>query len=303
MLRARKLRELTIDREGAGRDYVSSASGLVRTGEKIYVAADDERGVAVFPASGDAPGRLVRFLPGELPADPPLRKREKPDIEALALLPPTKNAPGGGLLALGSGSKPNRRGGVLFDLDQRGALNGEPRRLDLTALYLGLEAEIADLNIEGATVTGEQLLLFQRGNGGAGVNATIALDLVMVLRALRDGVVPAAVIGIRRYDLGQASGVRLCFTDATAIPGAGVLFTAVAESGDDTYLDGRCTGAAVGLLTPVGDLDWIRPLDPPTKVEGIAAHRTSAGTELLLVADSDDPDSPAALLTGLLPPL
>ena len=144
---------------------------------------------------------------------------------------------------------------------------------------------------------------FQRGNGRAGINAMIALDLATVLRALRDGVVsPAAVIGIRRHELGDANGVRLCFSDATALPGAGVLFTAVAEGGDDTYLDGRCTGAAVGLLTPVGDLDWIRPLDPPAKVEGIEAHRTGAGTELLLVADPDDPDSPAPLLTALLAP-
>jgi hypothetical protein len=303
MLHARKLRELTIDRQGPGRGYVSSASGLVRTGETIYVAADDERGLAVFPAGGDAPGRLVRFMPGELSTDSALRKREKPDLEALALLPPTQQMPGGGLLALESGSKPNRRGGVLWHLDGRGALAGEPQRLGLTDLYLGLEAEIADLNIEGATVTGEQLLLFQRGNGRAGVNAMIALDLATVLRALRDRVVSsAAVIGIRRHELGEANGVRLCFSDATALPGAGVLFTAVAEGGDDTYLDGRCTGSAVGLLTPVGDLDWIRPLDPPAKVEGIEAHRTGAWTELLLVADPDDPDSPAPLLTALLAP-
>jgi hypothetical protein len=135
------------------------------------------------------------------------------------------------------------------------------------------------------------------------VNATIALDLATVLRALRDGVAsPAAVVGIRRHELGEANGVRLCFSDATALPGAGVLFTAVAEGGDDTYLDGRCTGAAVGLLTPLGDLDWIRPLDPPAKVEGIEAHRTGAGTELLLVADPDDPYTPAPLFTALLAP-
>ncbi len=303
MLRARKLRELTIDRHGPGRDYVSSASGLVRAGETIYVAADDERGLGVFPAKGDAPGRLMRFLPGELPTDSVQRKSEKPDMEALALLPSTEHAPGGGLLALESGSKPNRRGGVLWHIDQRGALAGEPQRLDLTDLYLGLEVEIADLNIEGATVTGERLLLFQRGNGRAGVNAMIALDLITVLRELRDRVVsPAAVIGIRRHELGEANGVRLCFSDATALQGAGVLFTAVAEGGDDTYLDGSCTGAAVGLLTPAGDLDWILPLDPPAKVEGIEAHRTGAATELLLVADPDDPDSPAPLLTASLTP-
>jgi hypothetical protein len=301
MLRARKLRELTIDRQGPGRDYVSSASGLVRSREAIYVAADDERGLAVFPVSGDAPGRLVPFLPGELPTDSAQRKREKPDIEALALVPAEANVPGEALLALESGSKPNRRAGVLWHLDERGALAGDPQRLDLTDLYLGLEAEIPDLNIEGATVTGEHLLLFQRGNGPAGVNATITLDLATVVSGLRDRVMsPAAVLGIRRHDLGEADGVRLCFSDATALTGAGVLFTAVAEGGDDTYHDGPCTGAAVGCLTTTGDLDWIEQLDPTAKVEGIEAHQTAAGTELLLVADPDDPDTAAPLLTAML---
>jgi hypothetical protein len=128
----------------------------------------------VFPRRGDRPGRLVRFLPGELPADSAQRKREKPDIEALALLPPAPQGQGSALLALESGSKPNRRAGVLWHLDERGALAGEPQRLDLAELYLALGAEIADLNIEGATVAGDQLLLFQRGNGRAGVNATVS---------------------------------------------------------------------------------------------------------------------------------
>ena len=83
----------------------------------------------------------------------------------------------GALLALESGSKPNRRGGVLWDLDADGALTGDPRRLDLAALYAVLEADIPDLNIEGATVAGDRLLLFQRGNGRAGVNAVIGLEL------------------------------------------------------------------------------------------------------------------------------
>ena len=125
-LHAHKLRELTLDvpRGAGGGRYVSAASGLVRTGGHIYVAADDERELAVFPATGDAPGRLMRFLPGELPADPEERKRDKPDVEALALLPAGPGSPGGALLALESGSKPNRRGGVWWDLDADGALAG-----------------------------------------------------------------------------------------------------------------------------------------------------------------------------------
>ena len=284
----------------AGR-YVSAASGLVRTGGHIYVAADDERELAVFPATGDGPGHLARFLPGELPADPEQRKRDKPDVEALALLPAGPGSPGGALLALESGSKPNRRGGVLWDLDADGALTGDPRRLDLPALYAVLEADIPDLNIEGATVAGDRLLLFQRGNGRAGVNAVIGLELAGVLPSLREGLLsPATLIGIVRHDLGEVDGVRLCFSDATAVGDAGVLFSAVAEGGEDTYRDGLCAGAAVGMLRPGGSLDWISPLDPPAKVEGIEAHRAGTDVDLLMVADPDDPGSPAPLLAARL---
>jgi hypothetical protein len=301
MLSARKLRDLTIEspRGTGGGHYVSAASGLVRTGEHIYVAADDERELAVFPAVGDAPGRLVRFLPGELPADVEQRKRDKPDMEALALLPPTPDAPGGALLGLESGSTPNRRGGVLWRLDEHGALDGEPRHLDLGVLYAALEAEIPDLNVEGATVSGERLLLFQRGNGRAGVNAAIALDLTTALGSGDAAVSPEALTDIRRHDLGEVGGVRLCFSDATAV-GEDVLFTAVAEGGRDTYRDGFCAGSAVGMLRPDGEVAWIQPLDPPAKVEGIEAHRAGGRIELLMVADPDDRGRPAPLLAARL---
>ena len=86
------------------------------------------------------------------------------------------------------------------------------------------------------------------------------------MRSLREGLLsPAALIDIHRHDLGEVDGVRLCFSDATAAGDAGVLFTAVAEAGDDTYRDGLCAGAAVGMLRPDGELDWIRPLDPPRR--------------------------------------
>ena len=304
MIRARKLRDLTIDAprgEGGGR-WVSAASGLARTGRHIYVAADDERELAVFPAAGDGPGRLVRFLPGELPADPEQRKRDKPDIEALAILPPGPEASTAALLALESGSKENRRGGVVWRLDGAGALEGEPRRLDLGRLYGALAGEIPDLNIEGATVSGDRLLLFQRGNGRAAVNAVVTLDLAAAMSSIGDGLIdPEAVDGIRRHQLGEAGGVRLCFSDATALGDGRVLFTAVAEGGDDTYHDGACAGAAVGMLDARGEVAWMLPLDPSAKVEGIEAHRAGDTIEILMVADPDDPGQAAPLLQAGLP--
>jgi hypothetical protein len=148
-------------------------------------------------------------------------------------------------------------------------------------------------------VSGDRLLLFQRGNGAAGVNAVIVLDLHTAVESLGNlTIAPAAVAEVRHHDLGDAGGVRLCFSDATALADGRVLFTAVAESGDDTYLDGTCAGAAVGMLGAGGEVGWLRPLDPPAKVEGIEAHHAGDEIELLMVADPDDPAAAAPLLAA-----
>lgn len=305
MVRPRPVRELTVDapRGAGGGRFIAAGSGLVRVGAHLYVIADDERELGVFGAEGDAPGRLARMLPGALPSGPAARKRAKPDLEALALLPPASTRSAGALLALESGSRPTRRGGVLWVLDVHGALVGDPRRLDLEPLYAVLDREIPDLNIEGATVAGDRLLLFQRGNGRGAVNAVIELDLDGALRELAGGSLSAGpVTGQRRHDLGEVGGVRLCFSDATALRDGRVVFTAVAEAGDDTYRDGACAGSGVGLLGRDGEPAGWEPLDPPLKVEGVEAHVTAGGrAELLMVADADDPGSPSPLLAAPLP--
>lgn len=301
MIRATAIRELTVDApRGPHRGrFLAAGSGLVRAGEHLYVIADDERELAVFPAEGDAPGRLRRLLPGELPSDPGERKRVKPDFEALAVVP--VGGDGGALLALESGSRDTRRGGVLWALDGHGVLDGEPRRLDLAPLYSALGDEIPDLNIEGAAVTGDRLLLFQRGNGKGAVNAVVELGLEECLPDLARGRLSAdAVSGHRRHDLGQIDGVRLAFSDAAALPDGRIVFTAVAEAGDDTYHDGNCAGSGVGVLGPDGDRQRWEPLDPPAKVEGVEARLDGGEIALLMVADADDPGSPSPLLSARL---
>jgi hypothetical protein len=303
MLRATAIRELTVDapRGAKGGRFIAAGSGLVRAGEHLYVIADDEREIAVFLAEGDEPGHLRRLLPGELPSDPAERKRVKPDFEAIVLLPPQDDSGRAALLALESGSRESRRGGVIWGLDERGVLLGEPRRLDLAPLYSALD--IPDLNIEGAALAGERLLLFQRGNGRGAVNAVIALALERAMPDLARGRLSAdAVVAERRYDLGEVDGVRLAFSDAAALPDGRIVYTAVAEGGDDTYHDGPCAGVGVGILGADGDQERWEPLDPPAKVEGVEARLDGDVVELLMVADADDPSAPSPLLAARMPP-
>ena len=124
MITLTKVRQLDLSAATPGRPlYLSAASGLVCLRSFNYVVADDELHLGVFRANSNEPGHLVRLFEGELPAGNADRKKQKADFEALALLPTFGNYPDGALLALGSGSRPNRRLGALqFDFSFRHSL-------------------------------------------------------------------------------------------------------------------------------------------------------------------------------------
>ena len=293
-LNVRVLRELTLAREPGEHApaHVSAASGIVASDRWLYVVVDDEAGLAVFPREGDAPGRLLA-LPGErLPFDPVERKQRKPDLESLCVLPRHDGAPHGALLALGSGSAAPRRGGVRWPLDAQGALSGGPHALDLGPLYDELARTIAQLNIEGAAVCGDELLLAQRGNSAEGVSAIVVLDLAGVVAGLAGdaSIDPGAVRAVERHELPEISGVPATFTDLATLPDGRVAFIACAEATDDPVRDGEFTGAIAGVLGG----EW-SVVEPAHKVEGLWPDGDGG---LLLVADPDDRAIPAPLLAA-----
>ena len=199
-------------------------------------------------------------------------------------------------MALGSGSRPNRRLGALLGLDAQGAVRGSPQVVDCSPILASLDREVGSVNIEGAVVSGSELRLFQRGNKRNSENAVIRFQLSTFLDALSSGQAAAiAPIAIKTFDLGQVDGIPLCFTDAVALPDGRMAFTAVAEGVGDNYHDGACAGAAVGV---VGKLQCLYPLDWPHKVEGVNARVEGDVIRLLLVSDADDFEIPAALFSA-----
>lgn len=300
MIALAEIRELNIQAEdpGAQPPHISAASGLVCVGSTIYVVADDELHLGVFSIVPTEPGRLVRLFDGALPDNKVERKRRKPDLEALVLVPASRDFPHGALLALGSGSRPNRCRGALFDLDPHGAVSGSPIEVDLTPILAPLHDAFAEPNIEGAVVAGDELRLFQRGNKRQADNAIIRYPLSQLVDALhraRPGVITPSAID--RLNLGSVEGVPFCFTDASALPNGDMVFCAVAEDTEDAYRDGPCIGAAIGTIDNDGHLLSIQRLDRPHKVEGISARQDGDRLELLLVSDADDPAIPAKLLS------
>jgi hypothetical protein len=284
----------------AGRPlHLSAASGLVCVHSFNYVVADDERHLGVFRTTSSEPGHLIRLFDGELPAPKSDRKKQKPDFEALTKLPAYGDYPHGALLALGSGSRRNRRTGALLQLDAQGAVRGSPRVVDLSPILACLDDKFPALNIEGAVVSGDELRLFQRGNKRRSENAIIRFQLSALLDVLSSeqtgAIKPSA---INTFDLGQIDGIPLCFTDAAALPDGTMVFTAVAEDTDDNYNDGPCAGAAVGIVDD--ELRSVHKLDRPYKVEGVDARVAGDAVRLLLVTDADDAETPAGLFSATI---
>jgi hypothetical protein len=301
VIRLTKIRELNLSTAASpGRpQHLSAASGLVCLNSFIYVVADDELHLGVFRSTDSNPGHLVRLFAGKLQDSKADRKKQKPDLEALTLLPSFGGYPHGALFALGSGSKRNRCRGALAGLDAQGAISGKPQIIDLSDLITPLDEHFAKLNIEGAIVSGGELRLLQRGNKRQTQNAVIRFPLSALLDALGSdarvgSIAPSA---IDSFDLGNIDGIPFCFTDGAALPNGDMIFTAIAEDSEDNYNDGPCAGAAIGIADKDGNLICLRQLNQPHKIEGVDARMEGDVIRLLVVTDADDASIPACLFS------
>jgi len=252
MIATTQLRELQVlPRQGdRGASYISAASGLVLVNSTIYVIADDEHHLGIFSACDSSPGRLLRLFAGELPEDRSERKRRKPDFEAIVAIEGSDGFAGGRLLVLPSGSRPNRHRGTMLVLDGAGQPQASPVELDMSPILASLRDIFAEVNIEGAVILEEELLLFQRGRRGADDNAIVRYPLQDAMAALEGrGAARLEPSAIDRPKLPSINNVLFGFTDATVLPGGGIAFCAVAEETDNAYNDGPCMGAGVGILS------------------------------------------------------
>lgn len=289
--------------------HVRAGSALGWLGTRLAVVQDD----ASFVALVEPERAAVRAV--TLPAGPGGRrqfddtrgnKAHKLDLEACFTLP---HAQGTWLVALGSGSTPARE--TIVVVDEREAV----RLVDGAALYARLRAAVdfsgSELNVEGAVVCGDSLVLLQRGNGAPRdglqpVDASAELAIAELVPWLEDPARPApALRSVARYELHTATGERLGFTDAALI-GDAIHFLAAAERSPDATRDGPVSAVAIGVLEPGRQARWA-PIRSETgellleKVEGLVADPKRPGRAWAVV-DRDDPDAPAELLSLALGP-
>jgi hypothetical protein len=270
-----------------GAPWVRAGSGLVRFGKRLLVIQDD----ALWLAWLDETGALRASA---LASDGPLLfddKRRTPDFEAVTLV-------GDKALVFGSGSLPSRERIAVVEPA------GTALIVEARELYQALRAEPrfagSRLNIEGAFVDGQQLVLCTRDNGEGGrFDATMELPVAGLLGYLASpsSATLPALGRIDQYALGSVDGVRLTLTDAALRDGRRY-YLAAAEATPDAIADGPVLGASIGLLAEEPRYALLESEDGAPlrdKVEGLTPG-TAPGQWLALV-DADDPARPAELLT------
>ena len=270
------------DFELLARLELAAASGLVHHGDSLYVVADDA--LELVRTSVDGVG-TERIPLADLPPGATLIKKEKADLEALLLL-------GDSLVVFGSGSKKKRRRGFVVGPSSTGS-DRPVRELDLSPLYVDLERFFFnELNIEGAVVRDDEVLLAQRGNGERRLNALIHLDRARFEADVAQGVIsPGSFRSVEAITLPSLKGVPLSLTDLALGPGGELLCTAAAEATDDPYLDGAVMGSVVAHI-PRGAQPVVHATIDVIKLEGLCFL---ANGELRLVADPDEAGSKAPL--------
>lgn len=253
--------------------FISSASGLVLKEGRFYVVSDDELNLLCLPESLNGQILQIRLREGELPQEERERKRIKPDFESLVYL-----ADQNSILCIPSGSTINRQKGALISSDDKVS------EVDFSRIYGELTKIIPELNIEGATSSGEKLRLFQRGNGKLHQNGIIDLLLEDFLKDR-----PQSLKWIP-LNLGKLKEVPLSFTDACYNKDI-FWFLAVAEASESTYEDGTFVGAVIGKMNWEGNIISMEEIDIPFKPEGLHVN----DEEVFIVTDADNRTLPSNL--------
>lgn len=280
---------------------VNAASGLVKSQNHFLVIADDELSLFQFNFEGQTKVRTLPLKPGSLPNNFKDRKKQKPDWEALVQLQTANRE--SVLLAVPSGSTNNRMIGALVTLNTEGLIDGSSKssEVDFSKIYAALSEKLPDLNIEGACVLNNQLKFFQRGNGKAGVNAIIDLNLDGIVHDMKNQIPLDAknILSVQPFDLGTLNSFKLDFTDACTVDNT-IWFLAVAEDSQSTYEDGKYHGAILGCLDSEGKEVARYEIDCALKPEGLWVEKEEHRLCFYIVTDADNPQIRASIYFGKL---
>jgi len=279
---------------------IESASALERTDQSWWLIGDDAYDLQRLDDNFEMIGKL-NILDKPTPDAKKAEKKVKADLEAMARVQWKGHDE---LLLFGSGSKVSLRDKcVRVDISDPVA----PKLIDtisLTALYDVLRAEprmigLQKLNLEAATVAGDNILLFHRGNI-AGVNGIASYAKAAFMEFLdRKGALPLPPLQIvTSIELPILQQRHSGFSAAVTLSDSVLLVAASVEDTPDEIQDGPTLGSYIGLLErkKSNPLDWqlrwcavieANGVTAPVKVEGISLKRLDSMDEMTVIAVTD----------------
>ena len=248
---------------------ITAASGLYYQDNQLYLITDESDYLYEYTiAENELKKHALTLNPLEKNT-----KKNKLDYEAIA-------QKDGDLYLFGSGSKPKREIVTQFS-----TTTNEVQNYPLDLLYPSIisftEIDSNELNIEGALFKGDELLLFNRGNGKHNKNFIVTVQGKNFTEEFN--------IFIKDIKLPQLNGINTGFSDVVLVDDK-IYFLATAEGTDSTYNDGKIAGTIFGCIdTKKLKLKYTKILSHNKKLEGITVYKKDKkNITFLLCEDNDD---------------
>ncbi|TCD00564.1 hypothetical protein EZ449_20615 [Pedobacter frigidisoli] len=251
---------------------IGAASGLFLHRNLLYIIGDNSGNLNEYNIKTKELKKIQILFDKNLNQLDNIAKVQKPDFEALCY---HENK----LYILGSGSTIKRNLMIEFDLFGKKVVER-----DLKEVYSKLQeiSKIDDknFNIEGAIFTGDEWLLFNRGNGFDSKNG------IFIIRG--QDLVNGEQIRFLPIKLPNIDHVESSFTDAVLL-GNEIFFISTAEDTKSTYTDGEILGSFIGSLNKkTMELNFTHRISSHQKFEGISVLNQDKGKiEFLLCEDRD----------------
>lgn len=247
---------------------ITSASGIVYQDQNIYLIADDSDYIYKYNLENKDLNKygLIDNPKENLP------KKEKQDLEALAY---QQNI----FYAFGSGSKSNRENLNTFNLNAK-----IHQQIPLDVLYTSIASfanmDKEELNIEGAFIHGEELYLFNRGNGKQKKNFIAIIQGKNFTEEFN--------IILHDIKLPKFNGIQTGFSDATLVDNT-IYFLATAEDSNTTTSDGKIVGSILGTMSLKNlKIKKTYIISETKKLEGITLFKNEGKTKTFLLCDDND---------------
>lgn len=253
-------------------DGIGSASGLFLHEDLLYIIGDNSGYLNEYNIKTKKLRKIQILFDKTLDQLENIPKSLKPDFEILC-------QDGDKLYILGSGSTPKRNLMIEFDLKTQKVF-----QKDLTETYSLLKSiskiDDQNFNLEGATFTGNEWMLFNRGNGLDAKNGIFKIQGADLAKTKQ--------VKFNPFKLPNIDHVESSFTDAVLVKNE-IFFIATAEDTKSTYADGEIMGSFIGSINlQTLKLTFSNKIAGKHKFEGITLlSQSEHSTTFLLCEDRD----------------